>query len=278
MGSKSPAFKGRTSLLTRELCNIRVNSSVNSRTPFSCRLVRRVVDFELFPIDVHNITHPERGPLGSGGCVRAEARTLGRIACEGKDAAEGWSKRGSQRGHGGVGLNSGGSTRKAPDRTDGCLMLEAVLWENPTYGISGGGGGGWKRGLWRNCEPTSQPKGRGWKPSAYGCARQCSTQQRTCKGIDMPETFYVTPLLSQRNRSPKPWLPGRTEAGNGRLGRKPVGCAPRPHAPAGQFHGLAERIPWPETVCGRVAAGSYLRSVFLIEHPSRIAGSLRSPA
>ena len=38
-------------------------------------------------------------------------------------------------------------------------------------------GGGWKRGLWRNCEPTSQPKGRGWKPSAYGCARQCSTQQ-----------------------------------------------------------------------------------------------------
>ena len=85
--------------------------------------------------------HPERGPLGSGGCVRAEARTLGRIACEGKDAAEGWSKRGSQRGHGGVGLNSGGSTRKAPDRTDGCLMLEAVLWENPTYGISGGAAG-----------------------------------------------------------------------------------------------------------------------------------------
>ena len=43
-------------------------------------------------------------------------------------------------------------------------MLEAVPWENPTYGILGGGG--WKRGLWRNCEPTSQPKGRGWKPSA----------------------------------------------------------------------------------------------------------------
>ena len=56
-----------------------------------------------------NITHPERGPLGSGGCVRAEARTLGRIACEGKDAAEGWSKRGCQWRHGGVGLNSGGA-------------------------------------------------------------------------------------------------------------------------------------------------------------------------
>ena len=54
-------------------------------------------------------------------------------------------------------------------------MLEAVPWENPTYGISGGGG--WKRGLRWNCEPTSQPKGRGWKPSAYGCARQCSTQR-----------------------------------------------------------------------------------------------------
>ena len=39
-------------------------------------------------------------------------------------------------------------------------------------------GGGWKRGLWRNCEPTSQPKGRGWKPSAYGCARQCPTRRR----------------------------------------------------------------------------------------------------
>ena len=32
--------------------------------------------------------------------------------------------------------------------------------------------------LWRNCAPTSQPKGRGWKPSAYGCARQCPTRHR----------------------------------------------------------------------------------------------------
>ena len=31
--------------------------------------------------------------------------------------------------------------------------------------------------LWRNCAPTSQPKGRGWKPSAYGCARQRPTRQ-----------------------------------------------------------------------------------------------------
>ena len=30
---------------------------------------------------------------------------------------------------------------KAPTRTEGCLMLEAVLWENPTYGILGGAAG-----------------------------------------------------------------------------------------------------------------------------------------
>ena len=38
-------------------------------------------------------------------------------------------------------------------------------------------GGRWKRGLWWNCEPTSLPKGRGWKPSTYGCARQRSTRR-----------------------------------------------------------------------------------------------------
>ena len=32
-------------------------------------------------------------------------------------------------------------TRKAPERTDGCLMLEAVPRENPMYGISGGEAG-----------------------------------------------------------------------------------------------------------------------------------------
>ena len=105
--------------------------------------------------------------------------------------------------------------RKAPYRTARCLLLEAGPWENPKSGILGGaagnvvyggtvnpprnrkGGagnppptgarasalpnnfreGGWKRGLWWNCEPTSQPKGRGWKPSTYGCARQRSTRQ-----------------------------------------------------------------------------------------------------
>ena len=56
-------------------------------------------------------------------------------------------------------------------------MLEAVLWENPTYEIFWGGGC-WKRGLWRNCNPILQPKGQGRKPSVYGCARQCPIRQR----------------------------------------------------------------------------------------------------
>ena len=52
-----------------------------------------------------NTTHSERGPLGTGGSVEAGDRTLGRIARTVTDAAEGWSKRGSPRRHGGVGLN-----------------------------------------------------------------------------------------------------------------------------------------------------------------------------
>ena len=43
-------------------------------------------------------------------------------------------------------------------------------------------GGGWKRDLWWNCAPTPQPKGRGWKPSTYGCARQCPTRRTGIEG------------------------------------------------------------------------------------------------
>ncbi len=48
-------------------------------------------------------------------------------------------------------------------------MLEAVLGKPDVRNFREGG---WKRGLWRNCDPTLQPKERGWKPSAYGCARE----------------------------------------------------------------------------------------------------------
>ena len=54
-----------------------------------------------------NITHPERGPLGSGGGGEAGDRTLGRISSTVRGAAEGWSKRGSPWRYGGVGLNFG---------------------------------------------------------------------------------------------------------------------------------------------------------------------------
>ena len=47
--------------------------------------------------------------------------------------------------------------------------------------------GGWKRDLWRNCAPTSQPKGRGWKPSVYGCARQCPTRRDTHAAVPVIE-------------------------------------------------------------------------------------------
>ena len=44
----------------------------------------------------------------------------------------------------------------------------------------------WKRGLWWNCEPTSLPKGRGWKPFTYGRARQRSTRrvESACGNVD----------------------------------------------------------------------------------------------
>ena len=41
-----------------------------------------------------NTTHPERGPLGSGGGVEAGDRTLGRVSSPERGVAEGWSKRG----------------------------------------------------------------------------------------------------------------------------------------------------------------------------------------
>ena len=59
------------------------------------------------------------------------------------------------------------------------FRLHGVLHHQASPGAikDGLGGGGWKRGLWWSCEPTSQPKGRGWKPSTYGCARQCPTRK-----------------------------------------------------------------------------------------------------
>ena len=59
--------------------------------------------------------------------------------------------------------------------------------------MSGISGGRWKRGLWWNCEPTSLPKGRGWKPSTYGCARQRSTRR-----VERPCGYVVDKRASER--------------------------------------------------------------------------------
>ena len=58
--------------------------------------------------------------------------------------------------------------------------------------MSGILGGGWKRGQWWNCEPTPQPKGRGWKPSTYRCARQCPTRQNLAgDSLSLADLLYA---------------------------------------------------------------------------------------
>ena len=66
------------------------------------------------------------------------------------------------------------SHREGPPRACGRLSFEPDRGKTRCPESQGGR---WKRGLWWNCEPTSLPKGRGWKPSTYGCAHQRSTQR-----------------------------------------------------------------------------------------------------
>ena len=47
--------------------------------------------------------------------------------------------------------------------------------------------------LWWNCAPTPQPKGRGWKPSTYGCARQCPTRRNEVVDCDLSNYFGEIP-------------------------------------------------------------------------------------
>jgi hypothetical protein len=85
-------------------------------------------------------------------------------------------------------------------------------------------GGSEKRGLWWNCEPTSQPKGRGWKPSTCGCARFESIQTALASPGKIPvlrRAGYLSPthgtyadtrvvgLLAQNKRP----HPGRSRQG-----------------------------------------------------------------
>ena len=41
--------------------------------------------------------------------------------------------------------------------------------------------------------PTPQPKGRGWKPSTYGCARQCPTRRNEVVDCDLSNYFGEIP-------------------------------------------------------------------------------------
>ena len=84
-----------------------------------------------------NITHPERGPLGTGGdALAGDPHTVAGYSVLSRAASKDGVNAGS------FGRMAGSVLtpvvlRKAPFRTVRCLMLEAVLWENPTYGILG---------------------------------------------------------------------------------------------------------------------------------------------
>ena len=85
-----------------------------------------------------NTTRTERGPLGSGGCeAAAGAAHSGGSPCGGPDSRRAEQTREPNGRMAGSAFSPAG-LRKAARRTARCLTLEAVLWENPTYGILGG--------------------------------------------------------------------------------------------------------------------------------------------
>ena len=135
-----------------------------------------------------NITGLERGPQGSGGVVetRSSAHRGGSISRM-RQRLRTEQTRVAVRRMAGSALTLA-FPRKAPIRTVRCLMLEAVPGKTRRTVFRGGG---WKRGLWRNCDPSLQPKGQGWKPSAYGCARQCPTRQKASHHFH-PESWAGT--------------------------------------------------------------------------------------
>lgn len=59
-----------------------------------------------------------------------------------------------------------GAVGKASHRTVRCLVLEAVLWENPTYGILGRAAGNVAHG--GNVNPSRNRKGETGNPPPVG--------------------------------------------------------------------------------------------------------------
>ena len=181
----------------------------------SREMKRRSPDWRMRPPSVDgrdNTTRLERGPQGSGGDGAA-----GGYAHRGGLPISGWHRRRAEQTRylfGGMAGSALTSTmlRKAPYRTVRCLMLRAGVWENPMSGISGGGG--WKRVLRWNREPTRNRKGGTGQASTYGSARQCPTRRHT---------EPACPIMSiQRRRTPNgeghPLLGFRMGGGQGRGG------------------------------------------------------------
>ena len=83
-----------------------------------------------------NITRTERGPLGTGGGEAAGGvpHTVAAYPCGGPGRRRTERTREACGGMAGSALTSA-VLRKAPCRTARCLLLEAVPWENPTYGF-----------------------------------------------------------------------------------------------------------------------------------------------
>ena len=82
-----------------------------------------------------NTTRTERGPLGAGGDDAGREPHTGAalpVRSRGRRRAE--QTREPSGGMAGSALTPA-VLRKAPCRTERCLQLEAVLWENPTYGF-----------------------------------------------------------------------------------------------------------------------------------------------
>ena len=60
-----------------------------------------------------NITHPERGPLGTGGAAAPDLPHAEAVLLSGRGFVEGWRQRGTRTGNGRVGLNLDGSAESS---------------------------------------------------------------------------------------------------------------------------------------------------------------------
>ena len=137
-----------------------------------------------------NTTPSERGPLGSGGGVKAGDRTLGRIIPYGERRRRRREQtRASREVWRGRPLLPRDS-RKAPDRTQRCLMLQAVPWENPMYGISGGAAGNVAQGGTVN--PPRNRKGGAGNPPPTG-ARAIALPDRDFGSRHLPPVGRYSP-------------------------------------------------------------------------------------